>query len=106
METQSYITTRRADFDDCKGLNSLVENTGGAAIYKASFGQFNFPSVIENSFLSIVVTEGFHTSETIQEENYVGFMCVNDTCSVNGDIDSFSDTIGYLKNYLPVHVRY
>ncbi len=98
------VSCRKADFDDCKGLNHMVETSGGMSIYKAAFGQFNFPSIVETCFLTLVVTEGVVNVDSTVDENYVAMMSINDCISITGDCNSFSNCINELKQYIPVTV--
>lgn len=97
---KTTISTRRANFEDCKGLGSLIEANGGNSIFRAAFGQFSFPTMIENSFLSLVVSQGSVTPNMF-EENFVALMCINDSVSLTSDSDTFVKTIDVLSEFLP-----
>jgi hypothetical protein len=91
---------RRAEFHDLKALNQAVTDNGGLPVYKASFGAFNFNSVIENSALML-------TANVVNEESEVSIavLSLNDSVSLmSTDSTAFARTIDALKEYIPVTV--
>lgn len=44
---------RSADISDGREFNSLVNTLGGANLFRAQFGQYNFTSLIEYAHMSV-----------------------------------------------------
>ncbi len=101
--SNNNIAVRRADFDDAKGLNNMVDICGGVSIFRASFGQYNFASMIESSCLCLVGCE-LNEKDGSTEVNYSAFLNITDSPSLLGDSQSFSATIEALRPYIPVSV--
>ena len=94
------MDVRRAEFDDVKVLNAAVTECGGLAVYKATFGAFNFTSVIENSYLML---EANITNEV--GVTNVALLSLNDSVSLSStDSTAFQRTIDALHAYIPVNV--
>lgn len=91
-------SVRRAEFDDVKLLNTAVTENGGLPVYKATFGAFNFNTVIENSFLTLT-----SNLTNDQSEQSIAVMVLNDTINLtSNDSNAFARTIKALKAYIPV----
>lgn len=78
---KNKIYARLASFDDLRSLNSLVNTCGGVPLMKAIFGPFNFPSLMENAVISLVLIQNLHNVESI-----IGFLSVSDTLSASIDM--------------------
>ena len=97
-----HMAIRRCEFDDAKLLNTAVSNNGGLATYKASFGAFNFSSIIENSYLMLTA----NVTNEDESETSINVMSLNDTVTLaNSDSTAFTRAIDELKPYIPVTVR-
>lgn len=101
----SNFSIRRTEFDDIRDLSQLVSNTGGIPIYKATFGPFNFNLMIENSYLSLIVTNEKESKSADYSLNTIGFISVNDGLTLINDPDSFDKIIAALNSFIPITVR-
>ena len=50
----SFVSIRSSTLEDIRAFNGLVNNSGGAVFYRATFGQFNFSSMVETSCISLI----------------------------------------------------
>ncbi|KAJ1433137.1 hypothetical protein B484DRAFT_478475 [Ochromonadaceae sp. CCMP2298] len=95
------ICVRRADFDDSKDLVDLVNKTGGASICKATFGNYNFSSLVENSYLSLLAEEQAEDVDGVFVSKTVSFVAVNDSVPLISDTSAYGRIIEALSNYIP-----
>ena len=87
--------TRVSDFDDIRGFNSLLQVAGGAAFFKAIFGQYNFTSILEFSHLSI-------TSQASDDKDSLhGFVALNDSTTCLAGDDNFDGLVAAIKSFIP-----
>lgn len=109
------LTVRQAEQEDMRHLTAAVNGSGGLSFYKAIFGQFNLPSMIDLGFLSLVVesvaeAEQWNESEDGSSASHApqgrlqGFLCLNDMMSVVAEEYSFQAMIDLLKEQIPVTV--
>ena len=84
---------RRSEIEDSRGFSDLVNSQGGQALFRATFGQFNFSNLVEYSYLSLSVI--------VEEDQYIGFAAFNDLNPVLGDFDQ---TINKLKDIIACNV--
>lgn len=94
MSSSGNENIRIASFNDFKAINELINNAGGTSLIKASFGQFNIQSIIENNVLSLVSTS------PLDNNKIYSLVSVNDVPLLNGDLE-FESTIVELRNYIP-----
>ena len=100
MPNENY-TIHIATQDIGPGFNKQLNNLGGISLFKATFGQFSLPSVIEYSYLSLVASD-LPENSTEGENVCLGFMALNDSVSCNdADPDTFTDAVEALKLYIP-----
>ena len=76
---------RRAEIDDARVFNTLLNSQGGQALFRATFGQFNFSNLVEYSYFSIICD--------VCEESCTGFASFNDANSINGEFDTTIETL-------------
>jgi hypothetical protein len=99
------LRIKRAESSDINALNPLIDNSGGATLLKATFGPYNFHSIIETTFLTMIAAEVTTYGDSSQVENSVGFLSINDSFSLSAEGDSLSIVIDFLNAYIPVTVR-
>lgn len=100
MPNENY-TIDIATQDIGPSFNKQINNLGGIALFKATFGQFNLPSVIDYSYLSLVASD-LPENSSYGEKTCLGFMALNDSVSCNdADPDIFNDAINAVKLYIP-----
>ena len=87
------ILIRRAEIEDSKAFNTLINGQGGQALFRASFGQYNFSSLVEYSYLSMVAYA--------DDEICTAFASFSDSVSLAGEFD---ETIEALQEILPCKV--
>lgn len=88
------IVIRPAVIEDNRNFNLLIKSLGGPNLFKALFGQYNFTSLIEYAYVSMVAIN--------ENEECVGFVCFNDgiiTWSDEGP--SFDELIESLQQTVP-----
>lgn len=49
------MSVRKADINDGREFNALVNTLGGASLFRAQFGQYNFTSLIEYAHMSLLL---------------------------------------------------
>lgn len=95
----------RAEFDDIKALNSLVAKCGGITLVKATFGNYNFPTVVENSYLSLVASETFVKDAGGKDINCTAFLVLDDSNAIGSDGSNYMSLIEAISEYIPVTVQ-
>ena len=88
------VLQRKAQFEDVTLFNTLLNASGGPALFRATFGQYNYPMMIENSCISIM-------SVTKEQEKCLGFLVLNDSATVAVENDTFVAMIASIKPYIP-----
>ena len=48
------MDVRRSESEDGRYFNNLVTNLGGPNLFRALFGQYNFTSLVEYSYCSLI----------------------------------------------------
>lgn len=91
--------------DDVRDLTSCVNATGGSGFYKAIFGPYHLPSLLDLSYLSLVVENKESDFGTIKLSNLDGFISVNDSIPLLTESQSFEHVIEVLKYHIPVSVN-
>jgi hypothetical protein len=94
-----------ATVDDVRLITTAIDATGGNGFYKAIFGSYNLPSMIDLSYYSLVANIDGHV--TNKEENIPfieGFVSVNDDIPLIPEPRAFETVINGLKTLLPVNV--
>jgi len=88
------VLQRRSEVDDVSIFNTLLNASGGPALFRATFGQYNFSMMIESSVSALIgVAE--------EEGKCLGFLAVNDSPSVSTENDTFLATVAAVAAYLP-----
>ena len=99
---------RQADVEDARDFTTIINNTGGLNFYKAIFGTFHLPSMIDLSFLSLVSESvedrGWNQPGDDQIKEIQGFAIFNDQVPVIQDDNGFEFTLNILTSYIPVTV--
>ena len=87
---------RRSEAEDGRHFNNLVTNLGGPNVFRALFGQYNFTSLIEYSYYSLI---------GINESDQCGlFATFNDGMLTTQDNINFDILIDALTGVLPCRV--
>lgn len=84
-------TCTGALIEDGSGFSSLVNGLGGQSLYRALYGPYNFTSLVEYSYLSLVSKS--------DDGVLGGFVSVND--GLPGDSEPFDDFIEKLSISVP-----
>ena len=85
------VTQRRALVEDVSTFNTLLNASGGPALFRATFGQYNYSMMVENSVAALV-------SVVETEEKCLGFLVVNDSPTVSLENDVFMATVEALRD--------
>ena len=85
-------TIRRAEIDDARVFSSLISDNGGSSYVKSSFGQFNFSSLVEFSYISLICGD---------ENKASSFCSFNDGSIVGGEPESFEEAMDEVKQLVP-----
>jgi hypothetical protein len=88
------IVIRNADNEDIRTFNTLMNNNGGAVFFRATFGQFNFSTMVETSVISLVA----HATE---DESMLGYISVTDSPLIGKEGDAFDRYIKSLQSFMP-----
>ena len=73
------VTYYKSTIEDGLGFSALINSLGGQSLYRSLFGQYNFTSLVEYSYLTISVVNG--------DGAFSGFISVND--GLPNDVESF-----------------
>lgn len=92
--------------DDVRDLTSSVNATGGSGYYKAIFGPYHLPSLLDLSYLSLVVENKENELGSGKLSNIEGFIAVNDSIPLMTESQSFERVIEVLKYHIPVSVSH
>lgn len=87
---------RRAEHDDILRFNFLISSLGRVPLFKATFGSFNYSSIVEYSHLSLLAACGD------DEESALGFVSISDSTLLESV--SFDNAIFELQQYIPIEV--
>ena len=88
------VEVRRAVLEDVRSFNALVNMSGGAVFFRATFGQYNFSMLTEMSDLALSAT-------TVEGDNMVGYLAVADCPSIGKEGDAFDKYILRLQEFMP-----
>lgn len=88
------VVQKRAVVEDVSIFNTLLNASGGPALFRATFGQYNYSMLIENSIISLM-------SVAEVEEKCLGFLVVNDSPTVSMENDTFCAMVASVNTYLP-----
>jgi hypothetical protein len=86
---------RKAVVDDVRAFNGLINSLGGTNLFRALFGQYNFTSIIEYSYLSLI---------TILNDSSVCFASFSDGLSNSTENISFDYIIEEISQIMPCRV--
>jgi len=84
------VTQRRALVEDISTFNTLLNASGGPALFRATFGQYNYSMMVENSVAALI-------SVVESEEKCLGLLVINDSPSVSVENDLFLSTVEALR---------
>lgn len=91
------MKVRQAEINDGREFNALVNSLGGASLFRAQFGQYNFTSLIEYAHLSLLIPA---------EDDTCGcFATFCDGQLSMSDGPSFDDILLSLSELLPCRVN-
>lgn len=76
-------------------FNGLVNACGGQPLLKSIFGQYNFSSLVEFSYLTLIASN---------DKECLGFVAFNDGGLVSGEMESFDEILEELRPIIPVKV--
>ena len=93
MKSVKYI--RKATIEDSAGFSQLVSACGGQPLLRSIFGQYNYPSLIEFSYLTLVAAS---------DKGTIAFASFNDGGLASQETESFDEYLDYLREILPVKV--
>ena len=81
----------RSTIDDGPAFTALINALGGQSLYRALFGQYNFTSLIEYTYLTI--------SAKNDDGALGGFVSLND--GLSGDEDPLDIFLDKIKDFVP-----
>lgn len=84
-------TCCRATVDDGAAFSALINGLGGQSLYRALYGQYNFTSLVEYSYLTI--------SAKNEEDVLGGFLSFND--ALTGDAEPFDEFLNRVSSAAP-----
>jgi hypothetical protein len=94
---------RRADFLDADAFANLIEHEGGASLFKATFGQYNYSTMIETS-VAVLTAEPDNIGSVEASPISSGFICLNDSISCSVDAVPFEVAVEIISQYIFVTV--
>jgi len=98
----SGVCVRRSDPDDVRVFSTLVNASGGTALFRATFGQFNFSLMVDNNLLSLMAqVEEVEGGGGSSNSECLGFLSLNDSPSLTKEGEAFEAHVAVLQNYLP-----
>lgn len=90
------MQVRRSEAEDGRHFNNLVTNLGGPNVFRALFGQYNFTSLVEYSYYSLI---------GLNENNQCGlFATFNDGMLTAQDNTPFHILVDALSDLVPCRV--
>jgi hypothetical protein len=104
----TILASRSAHQEDVRNLTAMINTSGGMQFFKAIFGAFHIPTLLDCNYVSLV-------SETIGSDDrgqtainpIKGFMCLNDAIpTVASQYDSFENAIAIISYHVPVNVSH
>ncbi len=104
------LNIRLTTQDDAKLIIDSVNDgrNGGSGYFRAVFGAYNIPALIDLSVLSLAADEKVTKVDTNDSEYistaFRGFISLDDTISCMPDPHIFDGAISILKNYISVNV--
>lgn len=91
------LCIRRAEVEDGREFNILINSLGGQALFRALFGQYNFTSLVEYAHLSLVAMN--------EEDSCVCFAAFSDGSAGTSENIPFDELILQLSSTIPCRVR-
>ena len=85
---------RQAVLEDVRSFNALINMSGGAVFFRATFGQYNFAMLTEMSDLAL-------SACTAEGDNVVGYLAVSDCPGIGKEGDAFDKYILRLQEFMP-----
>ena len=89
------VVNRQAELEDVRAFNGLINNSGGAIFFKATFGQFNFTSMVENSCISLV------SMAENANDMCLAYLSVTDSPGIGKEGDAFDKAIQAIREHIP-----
>ena len=84
-------TCHQSSVEDGAAFSSLINGLGGQSLYRALFGQYNFTSLVEYTYLTV--------SAKNDEGLMGGFASFND--GLSGDLESFDSFLAEIAAFVP-----
>jgi len=94
ISTAKSVVNRVALLEDIRTFNGLVNNSGGAVFFRATFGQFNFSSMVETSVCSLISMND--TADTC-----LAYLSITDCPGIGKEGDAFDKTIKVIQEHVP-----
>ena len=91
------LCVRRAEVEDGREFNILINSLGGQALFRALFGQYNFTSLVEYAHLSLIAMN--------EDDSCVCFAAFSDGSAGASDNIQFDELILQLSSIIPCRVR-
>ncbi len=101
------IAVRPAELDDIRHLTTIINSSGGLSFYKAIFGAFHLPALIDLGYLSLIAeahSSDYGGHDEDKHPHIHGFISLNDQMSVVTEEYDFESMINLVKEYIPVTV--
>lgn len=98
-------SVRVAYQEDVRNLTVMLNASGGNQFFKAIFGQFHFPKLIDTSVLTLLCESSNHEDKGPAALNPVrGFGCLSDSIPLISGDQVFEAAIIILSFHIPVTV--
>ena len=88
------VLIRDASSEDARNFNNLINTSGGAVFFRATFGQYNFQLMAEMSDVSLIATSD-------NDEKCIGYLSVADCPSIGKEGDAFDKALLRLQDFRP-----
>lgn len=107
-EDRDRMVIRPAEIDDIRMITTVMNASGGLSFYRAIFGTFHLPALIDQGYLSLVAeshTSDYSLTDSDKQSHIHGFISLNDQMSVVTEEYDFDSIINLVKEYIPLTVR-
>lgn len=83
----------------------MLNASGGMQFFKAIFGTFHLPNMLDTSFMSLVAEASGLDNGPAALNPLKGFMCLSDAIPILTGENCFENALAILGCHVPVNVR-
>lgn len=94
LSNNEGVEIRESETEDMRTFNQLINTSGGAVFFRATFGQYNFQLMSEMSDVSLIATSD-------GGERCVGYLSVADCPGIGKEGDAFDKALLRLQDFRP-----